>query len=476
MGRIPHLLVYTPVVALADLALIHASFVGVLFIKHGYTGIPTPYLASYTGIIPSISLLSLVILHFFNLYAGWLRSPPKQLIYFTCVSALLVCTTSTLLLEWEQQCRLSFPVLGRSAVLMCGLLIVYRLLLRQFYWSQVGHCRVMVMAADEAEGAQIIRKLEPVAPGWMEFVGYAVERDFHGLRDTAYSFDALLLAPGLAQERTLMTSCAQMHKKVMAFPALMEMSLLCGRVLEMQDLLVVEMQSPHLTREQNLMKRIFDLVLGTALLVLSSPVLLATAAMIRFTSEGPVIFKQERVGRDGVEYQLYKFRTMVTDAEKHTGPVLARECDPRITALGHVLRATRIDELPQLVNVLIGNMSMIGPRPERQFFVNTFRETLPDYDLRFAVKPGITGLAQVAGSYSTPVEQKLKFDLLYISDYSLMRDIRIVLRTIPVVFHGERAQGIKGLSPSSTVAEDHISASSSSHSSRVIQVSEPVAK
>jgi exopolysaccharide biosynthesis polyprenyl glycosylphosphotransferase len=312
----------------------------------------------------------------------------------------------------------------------------------------------MVMASEEDQAVQIIRRLEPVAPGWMEFVGCLVERDFTGLLDTAPSFDALLLASGVGQKRAIIERCAQMQKKVMTVPALMEMSLLRGRIHEMEDLLVVELQSPHLTREQNLIKRIFDLALATALLILTSPVLLLTAAMIRLTSKGPVVFKQDRVGRDGAEYQMFKFRTMIADAEKHTGPVLAQECDPRITALGNILRATRIDELPQLVNVLVGNMSVIGPRPERPFFVSTFRAMLPDYDLRFAVKPGITGLAQVAGSYSTPVEQKLKFDLLYISHYSVMRDIRIVLRTIPVVFHGERAEGIKVPSSSPVMVEE----------------------
>jgi exopolysaccharide biosynthesis polyprenyl glycosylphosphotransferase len=443
MGKVPHLLVYTPVVALADLSLIQASFVGTLLIKYGFTGIPAQHFANYIGILPSICLLTVVILHLFNLYSDWLRSPPKQLIYFLCVSALLICLISTLMLDWEQHCRLSLNLLALRAFVACASLNVYRLLLRHFYWSRVGICRVMVMAAEEEQGVQIIRKLQPVAPGWMEFVGYLVEADFNSRRDTAESFDALLLGPGLATERALIERCAQMQKRVMALPALMEVSLLRGRVFEMQDLLVVELRSPHLTWGQRLMKRIFDVVFATALLVLASPVLLVTTVMIRLTSKGPAIFKQERVGRDGAEYQLYKFRTMVTDAEKHTGPVLARQWDPRITALGRILRATRIDELPQLVNVLIGNMSLIGPRPERQFFISTFRKTLPDYDLRLTVKPGITGLAQVAGSYSTPVEQKLKFDLLYIADYSLMRDISIVLRTIPVLFHRERAEGIK---------------------------------
>jgi exopolysaccharide biosynthesis polyprenyl glycosylphosphotransferase len=417
-------------VAVADLALIHISLLGVPF-----TG--------YARIAPCLSVLSLVILHLFHLYAGWLRRPLPQLIYFTFVSAVMISMSSTLLLEWEQPARLSLTVFAQRCLLLCIMLLVFRLLLRHFYWSHAGRSRVMVVAADEDQGVQLLRKLEPAAPSWMEFVGYLVEKDFPDQGDAGRAFDVLLLAPGLAQERLLIQCCAQERKRVMTVPALMEMSLLRGQVLEVQDLLLVELQSPHLTPEQQLVKRVFDLALASALLVLSSPLLLVTAAMIRLTSRGPVLFKQDRVGKDGVEYQLYKFRTMVCDAEKDTGPVLACESDPRVTALGQFLRATRIDELPQLVNVLRGSMSVIGPRPERQFFVNTFRETLPDYHLRFHVKPGITGLAQVAGGYATPVEQKLKFDLLYIADYSLMRDISIMFRTIPVILHGERARGVK---------------------------------
>jgi exopolysaccharide biosynthesis polyprenyl glycosylphosphotransferase len=454
MGRIPHLLVYTPVVALVDLFLIHTGFFAPPFIKYGYAATSAAHAVSYTSIVPSICLLSLVILNLFDLYSDWLRSPSRQLLYFIGVSGLLICVAATLMLDGQQRCNILLPLLAQRGFVTCGLLMIYRHLLRQVYWSTVGSCRVMVMAIDEDQGAQLIRKLEPAAPEWMKFAGYLVEKDFNSEQDKLHSFDVLLLAPGLAGERALIERCAQMQKEVMAVPALLEMSLLRGRILEMQDLLVVALQSPHLTPGQILMKRVFDLAFAAALLVLSSPLLLITAALIRLTSKGPAVFTQDRVGRDGVEYQLYKFRTMVTDAEKYTGPVLAQESDPRITGLGHILRATRIDELPQLVNVLIGNMSVIGPRPERQFFVSAFRETLSGYDLRFVVKPGITGLAQVAGSYSTPVEQKLKLDLLYISDYSVMRDIWIVLRTIPVIFHGERAEGIKASSSSPIMVEE----------------------
>jgi exopolysaccharide biosynthesis polyprenyl glycosylphosphotransferase len=234
-----------------------------------------------------------------------------------------------------------------------------------------------------------------------------------------------------------------MGKNVMVIPETLEMSLLGASSIAIDDVLIFTVRPPRLSPGQILTKRVFDLMASVALLLLSSPIVLIASILVRLTSKGPIIFKQDRVGKDGEEFTLYKLRTMVNDAEEQTGPVLAQESDPRITKLGCILRATRIDELPQLFNVLVGNMSMIGPRPEREFFVNKFRETVQNYDLRFAVKPGITGLAQVAGGYSTTVVRKLRFDLLYIYDYSLMLDFRILLRTVLVVLHREQARGMK---------------------------------
>jgi hypothetical protein len=235
MGRIPHLLVYTPFVALADLFLIHAGFVGVLLLQSNVVVIGAPYFVGYAKSVPLTSLLSLVILYLFNLYSHWLHLPPKHLLYFVGVTALLICLVSTLMLDWQQQCRLSLPLLAQRASLMGGLLATYRLLLRLFYWSKVGRCRVMVMAVDEHQGAQLMQKLQPVAPEWIEFLGYLVEKDFSVEGDMLHSCDALLLAPGLAQERRLIERCALMRKKVMAMPTLMEMSLRRSRVHEMED-------------------------------------------------------------------------------------------------------------------------------------------------------------------------------------------------------------------------------------------------
>ena len=182
-----------------------------------------------------------------------------------------------------------------------------------------------------------------------------------------------------------------------------------------------------------------DVAGALCLLVLSAPVMIVAAALIRLTSRGPAIYSQTRVGQQGREFALLKLRTMVAGAERRTGPVMAARGDSRITAVGRYLRPFHLDELPQLFNVLAGQMSLIGPRPERPHFVRIFRRRVPGYDLRLAVKPGITGLAQVRGSYSTMPERKLRFDLAYIGNYSLGLDVEIFLRTIPTVVRPGRA-------------------------------------
>jgi len=189
-----------------------------------------------------------------------------------------------------------------------------------------------------------------------------------------------------------------------------------------------------------LVKRLGDIALSALLLVLLSPVLLIAALAVLLTMGGPVIFSQERVGRDMHPFRVHKFRTMVRDAEAASGPVLATEDDPRITPVGRFLRRYRVDELPQLVNILVGQMSFVGPRPERAFFVERFEREIPGYRERFRVKPGVTGLAQVSGGYATTPERKLKFDLIYLYHQTLLMDVQIMAETIRVVLTGRGAR------------------------------------
>jgi exopolysaccharide biosynthesis polyprenyl glycosylphosphotransferase len=206
------------------------------------------------------------------------------------------------------------------------------------------------------------------------------------------------------------------------------------------DVPLMEISHATVPRYYALMKRVADLVASLLLLVLTSPLVLVCSLAIAIEDGLPAFFSQERVGRHLKTFRLHKLRTMVKDAESQTGPVIADEDDARVTKVGRFLRRFRIDELPQLVNIIRGEMSFVGPRPERPFFVKQYLEEVDGYRERFNVKPGATGLAQVSGSYATTPERKLKYDLIYIYHQNLLMDIQVVTETLRVVLTGRGAR------------------------------------
>lgn len=207
------------------------------------------------------------------------------------------------------------------------------------------------------------------------------------------------------------------------------------------DTMVLEVKPFTLSSGQILAKRLLDVVVSTVLLLFTTPIMILAAIAIKLEDRGPVFFKQERVGQYNKPFQILKFRSMIVDAEAKTGPVLAKSADSRITKVGAFIRKTRIDELPQLLNVLKGNMSLVGPRPEREYFAKKFEQENKWFYYRSAVKPGITGFAQVFGYYTTSADSKLKFDLYYIRHYSIWLDIVLLFRTILVVLNKSQAEG-----------------------------------
>jgi exopolysaccharide biosynthesis polyprenyl glycosylphosphotransferase len=178
-------------------------------------------------------------------------------------------------------------------------------------------------------------------------------------------------------------------------------------------------------------------------LAVSWPLMLVTAVAIRLESRGPVLYRQERVGLNGVNFKVIKFRSMRTDAEKDGKPRWASKNDDRVTRVGRFIRKVRIDELPQLFNVLMGEMSMVGPRPERQYFVDDLVSKIPYFAVRHSVKPGVTGWAQVRYEYGSTIEdsvEKLQYDLYYVKNHSLFLDLLIMLETVAVVLTGKGAR------------------------------------
>jgi exopolysaccharide biosynthesis polyprenyl glycosylphosphotransferase len=211
--------------------------------------------------------------------------------------------------------------------------------------------------------------------------------------------------------------------------------ILVGRVSSrrLHDVPLVEVLKNPEEELSFLVKGVLDIGIAAALLIVSLPVLVGAGIMIKLTSRGPILYRQRRVGKGGKEFTLYKLRTMVDGAENETGPMVATPEDARVTWIGRLLRDMRIDEIPQLFNVLNGTMSLVGPRPERPEFAGEFLRTIPGYAERLQVKPGLTGLAQVDGEYHTTPEYKLKYDLAYIYNYSLWLDIRIMTETVKVM-------------------------------------------
>lgn len=195
--------------------------------------------------------------------------------------------------------------------------------------------------------------------------------------------------------------------------------------------------------DQQVLKRIEDVLVSGLMLLITSPFFLIIALLIKCTDRGPVFYTQTRLTLNGKEFPIYKFRTMVVDAEKKSGPVKAGDKDPRILPVGHFLRATRLDELPQLLNILKGDMSLVGPRPERPELATIITKNIPEFEYRLKVKAGLTGYAQIYGKYCTTSYDKLKLDLTYIRNYSIWMDLKLILMTPKVLFMKESTEGFE---------------------------------
>lgn len=214
-------------------------------------------------------------------------------------------------------------------------------------------------------------------------------------------------------------------------PDLFQLLTLKARTEDLDGFPVISIDEPPLRGIMRWFKRMMDITVSLLLLILFSPLLLVVVIVIKLTSRGPVIYKQDRVGLDGKRFTMLKLRTMISDAEKQTGPVMCTPSDPRITKVGKFLRRFSIDEIPQLINVLKGEMSLVGPRPERPVFVKDFREKFPKYMLRHKVKSGITGWAQIHGlRQDTSISKRVEYDFYYIQNWSLGLDLKIIWKTI----------------------------------------------
>lgn len=264
------------------------------------------------------------------------------------------------------------------------------------------------------------------------------------LEDYIEQVDEIIICSRLLEEyrEYIINLCIARNKELYIIPQIQDIAMTNTRLEEFDDMPVFKINSFSISFGNRVIKRIFDIIISSVSILILSPIMIVLAIIIKLYDNGSVLYKQERITKDNRPFKLYKFRTMIVDAEKYTGPVLAEDEDPRITPVGRFLRATRLDEIPQLFNVLKGDMSIVGPRPERAYFIEKFTKEMPEFKYRTNIKAGITGLAQVLGKYTTTPEDKLRYDLLYIKKYSLLLDFKILVQTIKVIFMKESSQGV----------------------------------
>lgn len=263
------------------------------------------------------------------------------------------------------------------------------------------------------------------------------------IRRQVEQYDAVLIGDMPSHERNiLLKHCFALGIRTYSVPKISDVLLRSSDELNLFDSPLMLSRNTGLSIEQQWLKRLEDIVFSIIMLILFSPVFAIAAISIKCTDHGPVFYKQERLTKDEKRFMIYKFRTMVVDAEKLSGPVLASEKDPRIIPIGRLLRATRLDELPQIINILKGEMSLVGPRPERPELAAEIEQKIPEFSYRLKVKAGLTGYAQVYGKYNTTSYDKLKLDLMYIRKYSLLLDLKLILMTPKIMLLKESTEGV----------------------------------
>ena len=242
-------------------------------------------------------------------------------------------------------------------------------------------------------------------------------------------------------ENKIIKMCFDKDIRVYVVPKIADIILKCSDSINVIDTPLYLSRNFGMSFGQRFAKRTIDIILSGLALIVFSPIFLITALAIKIEDHGPVFFKQERVTKDGKHFMILKFRSMIVDAEKDGRPHPAGEKDDRITHVGSIIRACRVDELPQLFNIFAGDMSIVGPRPERYEHVIKYTQDIPEFKFREKVKGGLTGYAQVYGKYNTSALDKLKLDLTYIADYSVLLDFQIIFETIKILFQKESTEG-----------------------------------
>lgn len=304
--------------------------------------------------------------------------------------------------------------------------------------------RRMLFIYNDSENEQLFSKMQSRKDKFMIAGTCSIREGLDAVLKKIPEYEGVIISDVHSSERNqILKYCYSLSMRVYVTPKISDIIIRSSEMLHLFDTPLLLARNYGLTFEQKVMKRLLDVIVSSLMMIVASPFMVISALAIKLYDGGPVLFKQKRYTIDRKEFYVYKFRSMIVDAEKDGVARLASKNDSRITPVGAVLRKTRLDELPQLFNIFYGDMSLVGPRPERPEIAVEYEKEIPEFALRLKVKAGLTGYAQVYGKYNTTAYDKLKLDLMYIQNYSFITDLKLLIVTFKIMFMKESTEGVE---------------------------------
>lgn len=391
-----------------------------------------------------ILLYSVLLMFFMNTYGGFKIGYLKNtnLIYSQAISIIFTNIFVYFQIAVIDK-RFVTPIYIIIMTLVDLLFVFVWTLLFHFAYRQIFPPRKMLLIAGDRKDYHLKDKINSREDKYEICAEISYRKSMNEIQNMISQYDGVIVGDMPSHERNqIIKYCFSIGKRSYSVPKISDILLRSSDEMNLFDTPLLLSRNSTLSIEQQWIKRCEDIIGSTIMLILFFPIFLVASIGIKLTDWGPVFYKQERLTKDGKVFMIYKFRTMIVNAEKKSGPVLASEKDPRILPIGRFLRATRMDELPQILNILKGEMSLVGPRPERPMLANEIEDKIPEFSYRLKVKAGLTGYAQVYGKYNTNSYDKLKLDLTYIRNYSLLLDLKLIFMTPKIMLIKESTEGI----------------------------------
>lgn len=394
-----------------------------------------------------IFLYGVLLMVFLSIYGGFKVGYLKKwnLIYSQILAVVFANIFTYLQIAVLDKHFLNPLQLIKMTLIDCFIILNWTLIY-QWIYVKLFPPRKMLLISGKRSDYHLVEKINSREDKYEICKIINIETGIPTIQQEIINYDGVIIGDIDSHERNLILKyCFAISIRAYSVPKISDILLKSSVEYNLFDSPLFLSRNEGLTIEQMFFKRMMDVVGSLLGIVILAPLFLIIIILIKLTDKGPTFFKQVRLTRDNKEFYIYKFRTMIHEAEKDGIPRLAKEGDTRILPIGHFLRRLRLDELPQLVNILKGDMSLVGPRPERPELVDEILKDIPEFKYRTKVKAGLTGYAQIYGKYNTTSYDKLKLDLTYIRNYSILMDFKLLLMTPKVLFMKESTEGVKEL-------------------------------